>query len=80
MREGLNTRWNRCIFQMASKLTELYREVKGLRRDVEEIKEMLIPEVSPTEADRRAIASGRKEFTDGKTEDWSEVRKQVAEP
>jgi hypothetical protein len=65
---------------MASKLTELYREVKGLRRDLEEIKEMLIPEVSPTEADRRAIARGRKEFSDGKAEDWSEVRKQVAEP
>lgn len=65
---------------MASKLTELYREVKGLRRDVEEIKEMLIPEVSPTQADRRAIAKGRREFTEGKTEDWTEVRKRVAEP
>jgi hypothetical protein len=65
---------------MASKLTELYREVKGLRRDVEEIKEMLIPEVTPTKADRKAIARGRKEFAQGKTEDWSEVRKRVAEP
>lgn len=65
---------------MASKLTELYREVKGLRRDVEEIKEMLIPEVSSSQADRKAIARGRKEFAEGKTEDWSGVRKRVAEP
>ncbi|HUK80868.1 MAG TPA: hypothetical protein VLU91_09460 [Nitrososphaerales archaeon] len=65
---------------MASKLTELYREVKVLRKDVEEIKEMLIPEVTPTKADRQAIAKGRKELSQGKAKEWSEVRKQVAEP
>jgi len=65
---------------LASKLTELYREVKVLRRDVEEIKEMLIPEVSPTKADRQAIARGRKELSQGKVKEWSEVRKLVAEP
>jgi hypothetical protein len=54
--------------------------VKVLRRDVEEIKEMLVPEVTPTKADRQAIARGRKEFSQGKVKDWSEVRKQVAEP
>ncbi len=64
---------------MASKLTELYREVKGLRRDVEEIKEMLIPEVSPSEEDKKAVARGRREYSKGKAEDWSEVRTRVAE-
>ncbi len=64
---------------MASKLTELYREVKGLRRDVEEIKEMLVPEVPSSEADKKAVARGRKEYARGETEDWSEVRKRVAE-
>ena len=64
---------------MASKLTELYREVKGLRRDVEEIKEMLVLEVSPTKSEKRAIARGRKEYAEGKTEDWSEARKRVTE-
>ncbi len=67
------------MLRMASKLTELYREVKGLRRDVEEIKEMLVPEVSPTKSERWVIARGRKEFVEGKTEDWSEVRKRVTE-
>jgi hypothetical protein len=65
---------------MASKLTELYKEVKVLRKDVEEIKKMLIPEVTPTKADRQAIAKGRKELSQGKAKEWSEVRKQVAEP
>ncbi|MDG7009043.1 MAG: hypothetical protein JRN06_12600 [Nitrososphaerota archaeon] len=64
---------------MASKLTELYREVKGLRRDIEEIKEMLVLEVSPTKSEKRAIARGRKEYAEGKTEDWSEARKRVTE-
>jgi len=64
---------------MASKLTELYREVKGFRRDVKEIKEMLIPEVSPTEADRRAVTRGRREYARGETEEWSEVRKRIAD-
>lgn len=64
---------------MASKLTELYREVKGLRRDVEEIKEMPIPEVSPSDEDRKAVARGRREYSQGKAEEWSEVRKRVAE-
>ena len=64
---------------MASKLTELYREVKVLRRDVEEIKEMLIPEVAPSKAERQAIARGRKEASQGKAREWSEVREEVAE-
>lgn len=64
---------------MASRLAELHREMKGLRRDVEEIKEMLIPEVLPSAAEKRAVARGRKEYALGKVEDWGEVRKRVAE-
>lgn len=64
---------------MASKLAELHREIKGLRRDVEEIKEMLISEVRPTEADQRAVSKGRGEYARGAVEDWSEVRKRVTE-
>jgi hypothetical protein len=64
---------------MASKLTELYREVKGLRKDVEELKEMLIPEVSPGKEDRLAVARGRKEHARGEEEEWNDVRKRAAE-
>jgi len=64
---------------MASKLTELYKEVKGLRKDVEELKEILIPEIHPSKQDRLAVAKGRKEHARGEVEDWSNVRKRVAE-
>ena len=68
------------VCRMASKLTELYREVKGLRRDVEEIKEMLIPQVAPTKADKIAVSRGRRDYARGEIEEWSEVRKRVAKP
>lgn len=64
---------------MASGLAELYKEMKGLRRDVEEIKEMLIPEVPPNEAERTAVARGRKEYARGSVENWSEVKRRVTE-
>lgn len=63
--------------RMASKFAELYKEVKGLRRDVEEIKEMLITEVPSTEEDRKAVEEGRNEFARREVEEWSEVRKRV---
>ncbi|MDV3293786.1 MAG: hypothetical protein LYZ70_05905 [Nitrososphaerales archaeon] len=64
---------------MASKLTELHREVKGLRREIEEIREILIPEVSPSAKDRKAVARGRKEYAQGKVEGWGDVRKRVTD-
>jgi hypothetical protein len=64
---------------MASKLSELYNEVKGLREDIAEIKEMLIPEVSPSAGERRAIAAGRKAFARGQIEEWNSVRKRLTE-
>lgn len=66
---------------MDSKFTQLYKEVKVLRRDVEEIeeiKEMLIPEVPPTEEELKAIEEGKRGFARGEFEEWSEVRKRVS--
>jgi hypothetical protein len=60
-------------------LARRYKEVTGLRRDVQEIKEMLVPEATPSGADRKAIARGRREYARGETEEWSDVRKRVAE-
>lgn len=62
---------------MDSKFAELYKEVKILRRDVEEIKEMLIPEVSPSEEELKDVEEGRKEFARGEVEEWDEFRKRV---
>jgi hypothetical protein len=46
-----------------------------IRRDLEEIKEMLIPEVTPTKEEIRAIQQGRKEFARGEFVEWKEVKK-----
>jgi hypothetical protein len=55
----------------------LYKEVLLLRRDIEEIKEMMIPEVSPSKQERKVIEKGREELTRGEVEEWSEVRKEI---
>jgi hypothetical protein len=55
----------------------LYKEVLLLRRDIEEIKEMMVPEVSPSTEERKVIEKGREELTRGEVEEWSEVRKEI---
>ena len=40
---------------------------------------MLIPEITSSEADKKASARGRKEYARGATEEWSEARKRAAE-
>ncbi len=62
---------------MKSDIKQLYEEVKMMRRDIEEIKVMLVPEVAPTKEEVRAIEEGRKEFTSGEFEEWKEVRKRA---
>lgn len=46
-----------------------------IRRDLEEIKEMLIPEVTPTRQEIKAIEQGRKDFVREEFVEWSEVKK-----
>lgn len=46
-----------------------------IRRDLEEIKEMLIPGVTPTRQEIKAIEQGRKDFVRGEFVEWSEVKK-----
>jgi hypothetical protein len=48
-----------------------------LRRDVEEIKEMLMPEVSASKVERKAVDGGREESARGEVKEWSEVRKGI---
>jgi hypothetical protein len=44
-----------------------------------ERKKLLTTQVPSSEADRKAVSRGREEYTNGETEEWSEVRKRVAE-
>ena len=48
-----------------------------MRRDIEEIKMMLVQEAVPTEEEEKAIESGRKEFAKGDFEEWKDVRKRA---
>ena len=48
-----------------------------MRRDIEEIKVMLVPEVAPTKEEVKAREEGRKEFARGEFEEWKEVRKRA---
>ncbi len=45
--------------------------------DIEEIKVMLVPEVTPTKEEVRAIEEGRREFARGEFEEWKDVRKRA---
>jgi phage host-nuclease inhibitor protein Gam len=45
-----------------SEIKQLHNEVKIMRREIQEIKEMLIPEVVPTKDEIKAIEKGRKDY------------------
>lgn len=67
-----------CLQQpLTSKIEEIHEEMKIIRRDLEEIKAMLVPEVTPTKAEIKATREGRKQFAGGEYEDWKETRKRV---
>jgi len=48
-----------------------------MRRDIEEIKLMLVQEAVPTEEEQKAIEAGRREFAEGGFEEWKDVRKRA---
>jgi len=51
-----------------------------IRRDLQEIKEMLVPQVSPTEAEIKAIERGRREFSRGEFVEWKDLKKKRRAP
>jgi hypothetical protein len=62
---------------LKSDIKHLYDEVRVMRRDIEEIKVMLVPEVVPAKEEAKAIEGGRKEFARGEFEEWKEIRKRA---
>ena len=62
---------------MKSEIKQLYDEVRMMRMDIEEIEVMLVPEVTPTKEEVRAIEEGRREFARGEFEEWKDVRKRA---
>jgi hypothetical protein len=63
---------------LTSEIKQLYDEVRRMRRDLEEIKALLVPEVMPTKEEIDAVKLGRKEFTRGEFEEWNAVKKKRA--
>lgn len=49
-----------------------------IRRDLEEIKAMLVPEVNPSKDEIKAIELGKKEFSRGEFVEWKDVKKNRA--
>ena len=49
-----------------------------MRRDLEEIKVMLVPEASPTKGEIDLIEQGRKEFARGEFVEWKDLKKKRA--
>jgi hypothetical protein len=58
-----------------SEIKQLHNEVKIMRREIQEIKEMLIPEVVPTKDEIKAIEKGRKDYARGEFVEWKALRK-----
>lgn len=57
-------------------LEHVYREIKLLRRDVDDLKRILVPEVEPEEDEIQAVRAGRREFRSKQYVEWIKVRKQ----
>ncbi len=58
-------------------LERVYREIKLLRRDVDHLKKILIPEVEPEQDEILAVRAGRREFKAKQYVEWSEVKGQT---
>ncbi len=48
----------------------IYRELKLLRTEIKDIKNLLVAEVEPEEDELEAIREGEKEYKAGKCIDW----------
>ncbi|MEM2087555.1 MAG: hypothetical protein QXF52_02635 [Thermoproteota archaeon] len=58
-------------------LEQVYREIRLLRRDLNRLEKMLIPEAEPEEDEIKAMRKGRREFQEKRCVEWSKVRKKV---
>jgi hypothetical protein len=62
---------------MGQVLEEIYKEVRLLRKEVEELKEILIPEVKPSSDEAAAVETGRAQLKRGECSEWREVKKRL---
>ena len=52
----------------------MYEEIKVIRAEVEEIREVLVGETEPTEKERAEIEAGLSEMKEGKVRSWEQIK------
>ncbi len=55
-------------------MTRMYEEIKVIRAEVEEIREVLVGETEPTEKERAEIEAGLSEMKEGKVRSWEQIK------
>ena len=53
---------------------DIYRELKLLRSEIKDLKNLLVPEVEPEEDELEAIREGEKEYKAGKYVEWKALK------
>ena len=56
----------------------IYHELKLLRSDIRELKNILVPEVKPAEDEVKAIQSGQNEFEAGEFTYWKDIKAKMS--
>jgi hypothetical protein len=51
-----------------------YKELKLLRAEIHELKNLLVPEAEPEEDEINVIIEGEKEFNAGENTDWKALK------
>lgn len=52
----------------------IYRELKFLRTEIKDIKNLLVAEVEPEDDELEAIREGKKEYKTGRSIDWKTLK------
>jgi len=58
-------------------LTKMYSEIKIIKKEIEEIKNVLIPEDKPTGEELEEIKLGIAEIKGKKYRDWKDIKKEI---
>lgn len=58
-------------------LGRVYREIKLLRKDIDNLESILVPEVEPEKDEIQAIRAGRREVKAKQYVEWSKLKKQI---
>lgn len=59
---------------MAATNDTIYEELKHLRAEIQELKNILVPEIEPENDEIRAIQEGEIEFKTGECIDWNALK------